>query len=43
MASEMRDLVDQLRERLAVVRRGGSESARAKHTGRGKNPSSGSG
>jgi 3-methylcrotonyl-CoA carboxylase beta subunit len=36
MASEMRDLVDQLRERLAVVRRGGSESARAKHTGRGK-------
>ncbi|MCB0908553.1 MAG: methylcrotonoyl-CoA carboxylase, partial [Nocardioidaceae bacterium] len=36
MASEMRDLVDQLRERLAAVRRGGSESARAKHTGRGK-------
>ena len=32
----MRDLVDQLRERLAVVRRGGSEGARAKHTARGK-------
>ena len=34
--SEMRDLVTQLRERLAVVRQGGSESARAKHTARGK-------
>ena len=32
----MRDLVDDLRERLAVVRQGGSEAARAKHTGRGK-------
>ncbi|EON25748.1 propionyl-CoA carboxylase [Nocardioides sp. CF8] len=32
----MRDLVDDLRERLALVRQGGSESARAKHTGRGK-------
>jgi 3-methylcrotonyl-CoA carboxylase beta subunit len=36
VASEMRDLVAQLRERLAVARLGGSESARAKHTGRGK-------
>ncbi len=33
---EMRDLVDQLRDRLAVIRQGGSESARAKHTARGK-------
>ncbi len=33
---EMRDLVTQLRERLAVVRQGGSQSARAKHTARGK-------
>ena len=32
----MRDLVDDLRERLARARQGGSESARAKHTGRGK-------
>src|SRR6476661_10360350 len=32
----MRELVDQLRERLATVRRGGSESARQKHTDRGK-------
>src|SRR6187402_268855 len=32
----MRDLVADLRERLAVVRRGGSESAREKHTARGK-------
>jgi 3-methylcrotonyl-CoA carboxylase beta subunit len=32
----LRDLVDELRERLAVARRGGSEAARAKHTGRGK-------
>ncbi|MEI2819711.1 MAG: carboxyl transferase domain-containing protein [Marmoricola sp.] len=32
----MRDLVEQLRDRLAVVRRGGSESARQKHTARGK-------
>ncbi len=34
--SELTELVSQLRERLATVRRGGSESARAKHTGRGK-------
>ena len=34
--SELRELVDELRERLAVVRRGGSESARTKHTERGK-------
>src|SRR5919107_416918 len=34
--SEMRDLVAQLRERLALVRQGGSESARRKHTDRGK-------
>jgi len=32
----MRDLVDELRERLATVRQGGSESARRKHTDRGK-------
>jgi 3-methylcrotonyl-CoA carboxylase beta subunit len=32
----MRDLVEQLRERLAVVRQGGSENARRKHTDRGK-------
>ena len=32
----MRELVDDLRERLAIVRQGGSESARAKHTARGK-------
>ncbi|MEO9322418.1 carboxyl transferase domain-containing protein [Nocardioides sp. C4-1] len=32
----MRDLVADLRERLAVVRRGGSEAARTKHTDRGK-------
>ena len=32
----MRDLVDDLRARLARARQGGSESARAKHTGRGK-------
>lgn len=30
------DVVAELRERLAQVRRGGSEAARAKHTGRGK-------
>jgi 3-methylcrotonyl-CoA carboxylase beta subunit len=36
VASEMRELVDQLRARLAVVRQGGSESARRKHTDRGK-------
>jgi 3-methylcrotonyl-CoA carboxylase beta subunit len=33
---DLRALVGELRERLAVVRRGGSEAARAKHTGRGK-------
>src|SRR3954453_18710778 len=32
----MRELVAQLRERLAVVRQGGSQSARRKHTDRGK-------
>ncbi|MEZ5094394.1 carboxyl transferase domain-containing protein [Nocardioides sp.] len=32
----MHDLVGQLRDRLAVARQGGSASARAKHTGRGK-------
>ncbi len=32
----LKELVDELRERLVVVRRGGSESARAKHTDRGK-------
>ena len=35
-AMDMRDLVDELRERLAVARQGGSESAREKHTDRGK-------
>ncbi|WP_415839339.1 carboxyl transferase domain-containing protein, partial [Nocardioides zeicaulis] len=32
----MRELVDDLRDRLARVRQGGSESARRKHTDRGK-------
>ncbi|GAA1933999.1 carboxyl transferase domain-containing protein [Nocardioides marmoribigeumensis] len=32
----MRDLTDELRERLATARQGGSESARRKHTDRGK-------
>ncbi len=32
----MKGLVEELRERLAVVRRGGSEGARRKHTDRGK-------
>src|SRR3954454_762872 len=32
----MRDLVDELRARLATARRGGSESARRKHLDRGK-------
>jgi len=36
VAAEMRELVTQLRERLAVVRQGGSEAARRKHTDRGK-------
>ncbi len=34
--TELADLVAQLRERLAVVRQGGSEAARAKHVARGK-------
>jgi 3-methylcrotonyl-CoA carboxylase beta subunit len=33
---EMKELVDELRERLARARKGGSESARKKHTDRGK-------
>jgi 3-methylcrotonyl-CoA carboxylase beta subunit len=33
---ELREMVDELRERLAVVRRGGSDSARRRHTERGK-------
>ncbi|MFC5175543.1 carboxyl transferase domain-containing protein [Nocardioides taihuensis] len=33
---DLRGLVAELRERLAVARRGGSEAARARHTGRGK-------
>ena len=32
----MKELVDDLRERLAVARTGGSEAARTKHTDRGK-------
>ncbi len=36
MADEMKVLVDELRERLAEVRKGGSESARRKHLDRGK-------
>jgi 3-methylcrotonyl-CoA carboxylase beta subunit len=32
----MRDLVDQLHERLAVVRRGGSDASRERHVARGK-------
>jgi 3-methylcrotonyl-CoA carboxylase beta subunit len=34
--SELRSLVDELRDHLAVVRRGGSDAARARHTARGK-------
>jgi 3-methylcrotonyl-CoA carboxylase beta subunit len=34
--TEMKVLVDELKERLAVVRRGGSDAARKKHTDRGK-------
>ena len=34
--AEMKELVDELRERLARVRQGGSEGARKKHTDRGK-------
>ena len=36
MTSPLEQLTAELRERLAVVRRGGSETARARHTGRGK-------
>src|SRR4051812_20555818 len=32
----LRDLVEELRQHLSVVRRGGSEAARKKHTDRGK-------
>src|SRR5688500_20253397 len=32
----MRDLVDELHERLATARLGGSEAAREKHTARGR-------
>ncbi|HET7431188.1 MAG TPA: carboxyl transferase domain-containing protein [Nocardioides sp.] len=35
-APDLRSLVDELHEHLAVVRRGGSESSRRKHTDRGK-------
>jgi 3-methylcrotonyl-CoA carboxylase beta subunit len=35
-AMSMRDLVAELRERLATVRRGGSEAARTRHAERGK-------
>jgi 3-methylcrotonyl-CoA carboxylase beta subunit len=36
VVTELRGLVDELRGHLAVVRRGGSDSARKKHTDRGK-------
>ena len=36
MAADMKALVDDLRERLATVRRGGSDEARRKHIDRGK-------
>ncbi|MFT3873503.1 MAG: carboxyl transferase domain-containing protein [Nocardioides sp.] len=36
MGAELRDLVDQLRERLAVARQGGSQRARDRHVARGK-------
>jgi len=36
VTQDLKELVDDLRERLAVARRGGSESARKKHTDRGK-------
>ncbi|WP_220451231.1 acyl-CoA carboxylase subunit beta [Nocardioides dongkuii] len=36
MTQDLRELVDDLRERLATARRGGSEAARRKHTDRGK-------
>src|SRR3954465_11083060 len=34
--AEIKELVDELRGRLAVVRRGGSDAARTKHVDRGK-------
>ena len=34
--TDLRSLVDELRERLAAARRGGSEQARERHVGRGK-------
>ena len=34
--ASMQELVDELKQRLATVRQGGSESARAKHEARGK-------
>ncbi len=34
--TDLRELVDDLRERLGVARQGGSEAARTKHTDRGK-------
>ena len=36
MTEELRELVADLRERLATARRGGSDAARTKHTDRGK-------
>ena len=36
MPQDLKDLVADLRERLAVARLGGSEAARTKHTDRGK-------
>ncbi|MCW2818739.1 MAG: methylcrotonoyl-CoA carboxylase, partial [Marmoricola sp.] len=36
MTSDLASLVEELRARTARVQQGGSESARAKHTGRGK-------
>ena len=36
MSTELRDVVAELRDRLALVRQGGSEAARKKHTDRGK-------
>ena len=36
MTQDIKELVDELRERLALARQGGSESARKKHTDRGK-------
>ncbi len=36
MGSDLKDLVAELRDRMGVARQGGSESARKKHTDRGK-------